>query len=1440
MLIIYYRGIKEEFYMKKSRIIAILTAFAMIMSAVPAFAITAEPNSSFIVGDDGTVYQKTGENLISNPSFENGEANGVTKLVGSAYSVSQEKAHEGSFSLKAEESTSGSNAISLTFPVDSASNGYYLSFWYLNNSASERRPRVTFTFVNQSGTVPDIDSDFADDTNSWINAGTASNPSGMEYSVGEWVKYSTVIKGNGNASQCAQAYLNIYGLTKGTSYVDDFEVYQLAPSAAYNTAFRTAIAEWSAKTMPTGPLSGSGTLPITTSLESTNDVLVKWISSDEEKINPETGAYLSGTEDELVVLTARLYIKGHEDIYKDYEYPYIVKSMFTPYIEWINGVFDSFDSSIREDLNFPKTYSIEGYEPITIEWSCSDSEVLDGDGHFTAPETTKYVTLTATLKFGASEYPVTRRLKAMGGVLVSDGLVMYYDFETAPVEGKINNVIESERDYSATLEGVSVTNGYANFSGYSGAIILPSAYATELTGSYTASLWVNMDQSLAQSTGMYRFFDFGGGTQSSQFLRYIPSSGQISFMDRGTSGGASNFALDSKLENITGNWKLLTLVYDFGTAAADATNAATATLYVDGQSFATAGGTYANLLTRSIYGVAGVSSTTGFIGRTQWYGSSEAGNNPDFTGLIDEVRIYNRALSASEIQTLYNETVPTVTAPVTIKYLDTEGNSIAADVTVDVEVDTPYDVPESLKSVPGYEDGDIYYTYRYLASKSLDSITVTSTGDNICTLVFQLVEGTKPATGITNPSFEENVEGWTYNNGGQTGPVTGWIRSKEQAHDGEWSLKRNAQVGSADTKNLGTYIPITPGRIYKFSYWEYSSKTIAAGTNVMIAACVTKDNTSPTDTPSNHLIAECGGISSWYNNGNGISPRDPGLTEGWNQREFTFDTTKVPNANYIFIAYAWGEASDSLYIDDFSLIDITDGEGTDPTPGDDKNTRDAVIQYYDVDGNKLINDVVVKVNKSVKRYEVPVSYRRLASRSDNKHLYTYKFRDDLSNVSVAMSNLRANVCKLVFELEVKDRYANIIENASFEKNIDGWTYNNNGVLGPTQGWVRSDEQAHDGTYSLKRVVSASGASNDNLVTYFPIEPGKIYELSYWEYSSVDIEASGDSMMMAAVVTADNTSPTNTAANHLIEYGGRSSWNVREGDTRDPAYTKGWSKREYTFDTTGAANANYIMIAYAWGKTTEQFYLDDFSLKEKYVFEPAIYYDNGKATVVGPEGETGYFIQALYDDGGTMTALIVSDKLTFNGDEGLEFDVMAGAKLMAITDFVSLTPICASVMAQAGSLEPPTPPSSKYTPVSSLENNHDYAVGIDGTGLYLIPNAAGDGFAVTNDEDEAAGHWSIQVSGNSYILVSKEFTAEGQPKTLDVNGQSMAAGASIGMWASNGGANQRFTIEPVPGTNGFMLKMVQSGLYVTASASGALTQENANSELNQVFTFLVEQ
>ena len=140
--------------------------------------------------------------------------------------------------------------------------------------------------------------------------------------------------------------------------------------------------------------------------------------------------------------------------------------------------------------------------------------------------------------------------------------------------------------------------------------------------SITILAWIN-----SASSSQNRFIaEFGNG---SSFGTYISQNANKLEGELWNSDGSSCGLLDSPASTIlSGTWQLVGLTYD----------GKTETLYTNGTSVASQN-VACSLHTQSNFYVA-------------W--NSMCGSNCSFDGLVDELRIYNAALSASEIQAIYN------------------------------------------------------------------------------------------------------------------------------------------------------------------------------------------------------------------------------------------------------------------------------------------------------------------------------------------------------------------------------------------------------------------------------------------------------------------------------------------------------------------------------------------------------------------------------------------------------------------------------------------------------------------------------------------------------------------------------------------------------------------------------------------------------------------
>jgi hypothetical protein len=206
------------------------------------------------------------------------------------------------------------------------------------------------------------------------------------------------------------------------------------------------------------------------------------------------------------------------------------------------------------------------------------------------------------------------------------GLLAYYPFDetsgTTSADASGNGYTASllgGATFAAGLRGNAVT-----LSGTSQYVSLPTGILSSTT-SFSIAAWVK----LTSAPMWCRIFDFGAGTNDYMFL--TANSGSTTRFAITTGGGGQEQQVNATPTLPTGTWEHVAITLS-GT---------TATLYVQGAQVAQN---------------TNVTLTPTSLGNTtqNWLGRSEYGADPYLTGQIDNFRIYSRALSASEVQTLHD------------------------------------------------------------------------------------------------------------------------------------------------------------------------------------------------------------------------------------------------------------------------------------------------------------------------------------------------------------------------------------------------------------------------------------------------------------------------------------------------------------------------------------------------------------------------------------------------------------------------------------------------------------------------------------------------------------------------------------------------------------------------------------------------------------------
>jgi hypothetical protein len=197
-------------------------------------------------------------------------------------------------------------------------------------------------------------------------------------------------------------------------------------------------------------------------------------------------------------------------------------------------------------------------------------------------------------------------------------LIAHYDFEDDTNDATINTldgITSGSTSYSSLMKKSGKKSLYLK--GSDGYLTLPPSVGN--LSEMTIAMWVNINN----TNSWQRIFDFGNGTDQYFFL--TPSNGSEMRLVM-KNGGDEQILSTTKA---TTGWHYIAV-----TLAPDAV-----TLYVDGNATTS----YAITIRPSDF-----HPKRNYIGRSQYTA------DPFFVGYIDDLRIYNYALSADEVETIRN------------------------------------------------------------------------------------------------------------------------------------------------------------------------------------------------------------------------------------------------------------------------------------------------------------------------------------------------------------------------------------------------------------------------------------------------------------------------------------------------------------------------------------------------------------------------------------------------------------------------------------------------------------------------------------------------------------------------------------------------------------------------------------------------------------------
>ncbi|MDO4562612.1 MAG: LamG-like jellyroll fold domain-containing protein [Clostridia bacterium] len=1364
--------------MKKRKILALVLAFAMIACALPTIGLAAS-----VTDENGTVYDTIGDNMFPNGGFENGKVNFGIGTGDVHCDIADEPASTPRFSIVNSPVHSGNNALtaSRTLTFDStyatviadhfaatAGKSYYFSFWFCNSDAEEKKPTVTFNVTNGASEWPNpsfiANWTTAQSSIGWIDYGAATTDLAPTSKDGEWVQYSKILT-------VPTGYDHLYIVVCANAgtirdcFFDDFELYEVEVNE--NSATFTAIRQnWEALAIPSD-------VDLTESIDlsqyvPTNGAQVTWTSS-QPTILSDAGVLNAPEVDTQVSLTATLEYAGLEAVYT---YNYVAKSVFTKYLAALDTQMAAIGTAISESITLPTTTTEGG----TISWASSKPEVITTSGAFTAPQYSTSVVLTATLSVSGKSTQKQYRVVALApDVIDSDSLVVRYDFSTSIEDGVVTDVSGNGND--GTALNVTAAGGVARFPG-NNAITLADNTNTSLTGDYTISMWVNMDSSLDGATvNGLRFFDFGSrasaSTTNSIFLKYQSGTTYtFSLFDRQLMGSNTAYGTYNAPTNpVTGKWALLTWV-------ATPQTGGTTKLYLDGTLVTTVTG-----MTRTLADMGDTSGTNNglFVGRTQWYSSGEAANNPDYIGYMDDIRVYGRALNDTEIATLYAQTNPkdvVEEAEVTVKFQDKDGGELKSDEVFSLLVGDTYTATAAQMASITVEDSTSYKIYDFDATgETAVEVTSDSTA-NVLILKFDLATTfEKPVVGgnlVMNGDFElsygegdARIPFWTVGNGA-AGMTTSQMTTANftlEESEGNHYIRAIDDTGANGSYSIKRFVELKPNTTYDVSFKISLTGDPASawiGCSVTGADGIERNRDAVGDTLVNEMRTNTGSI---------IPDADhlTALTGGgvWD----TITTTITTTEEYYNLLFCFRWLGTAFAFDDFEVYETGALEDTTVTINylDESNRQiktsrtvetqtgrtvvaeDSDLEVIEYNGSYYffvgdddskqavaVSGGTAEINLVFKAKTVmsatPVSLKAAIGSTPEFPATVDVTYDDGSTATLDVTwgeynsagveagdtvNVAGTIPNSSYEVQasvliypamdysllypsgeyeanttVGNKYkavdgSNLITNGTFENgDMTGWTTATGVDLSDSSAnWSAVAGMGYNNSYGIANGTSGGGAAATTLRTFFPVEGGKSYYLSFYANNTGEANST-QSWMSAAVLTSGGTFGTFADSGIVfksLSYGGFNSWsNEAQAEVQSPrvdmVFNSGMNHVECVFNVpeTGAEN---LMLSFGAWTAVNQLYLSNFEL---YEIVPGVEFDTtlpaAKVVIIDGASSETYFYNAneafvlpeSYDeryvdysqftegaiDSGTITVLhpeitLTADSVTVTGVDSFE-------------------------------------------------------------------------------------------------------------------------------------------------------------------------------------------
>ncbi len=313
--------------------------------------------------------------------------------------------------------------------------------------------------------------------------------------------------------------------------------------------------------------------------------------------------------------------------------------------------------NIYTDIVLP-TKSVSGNN---ISWTTDNTTLVKTTGLVTLPDTETPVILTATIGSLSKTFETTVFPRN-----IWNNKMLIYNFESDDIYtfGSTKYVRDkSGKNNDAAIMGNALINGTLDLSANTATTFSANGYALIPSGmlnnlrSYTFLAKIKP----ASLTSQPRIFDFGSASSNSIFLRAAAFTVGFKY-----NGGTTTLINSSAALTLNQEAKVA-MVFDAKTKITK--------VYLNGNETASA-----STFAYEPYQLIGIGEDKrNYIGRAQWWDTSESANNVDFKGTIDDFFLYNIALTPAEInlvQSGYTGLNKTEINPVNIYPNPVEKNSL--------------------------------------------------------------------------------------------------------------------------------------------------------------------------------------------------------------------------------------------------------------------------------------------------------------------------------------------------------------------------------------------------------------------------------------------------------------------------------------------------------------------------------------------------------------------------------------------------------------------------------------------------------------------------------------------------------------------------------------------------------------------------------------------